>query len=161
MKNTRIVILIVFTILFGCHLSAKAQSYGLHAVVTMLDGQEQGYYLSEEDLFSFVGQETLVISTQGSTVQLNLDDIRKIEFVDVTGTQEIQAGVPYFYPNPVKNSILIGNIENGQTVSILSLEGRLIRQFQASANEVIDLSALPAGVYFLNINHQNHKLLKL
>lgn len=153
--------LFLFGLLFGWHAQVIAQSTELHAVVTMTNGQEQHFYLNEDDQFSFDGQDILVISTQGSTTQLNLDDIRKIEFIDVTGTQELQAGEPFFYPNPVNKTIVIGNIENGQTVSIYSIEGRLLRQFKANANEPIDLSDLPSGMYVLNTSDKNLKLLKL
>ena len=160
MKNV-IVKALLFTILLGCYIGAKAQSVTLHAVVTRADGQAQHFYLNENDLFSFEGQDMLVISTQGSTAQLILDEIRKIEFIDVTGTQELHAGEPFFYPNPVNKTIVIGNIENGQTVSIYSLEGRLLRQFKANANEQTDLGNLPTGMYILNINDKNLKLMKL
>ena len=161
MKHTRYFQLIMFLILIGCSLGVKAQAIELHALVTLNNGQEQQYYLTEDDLFSFQGQETLIINTQGSTVEINIDDIRKIEFVDVTGTKEFQTDAPFFYPNPVKKTLIISNIEDGQTVSIYSLEGHLIRQFQAKSNELIDLGDLPSGMYILNLGDKNFKLLKL
>lgn len=142
-------------------LPANAQSIELHAIVTFNNGQEQTFYLTEDDLFSFDGQESLVIHTQGSTTSIAIDDICKIVFDDVTGTQELTANNPFFYPNPVKKTITIGNIGDNQTVSIYSLEGRLVRQFKAFANEPIDLGNLPAGIYTLNVNNKNLKLLKL
>ena len=142
-------------------LPAHAQSVELHAVVTLNNGQTQTFYLTEEDRFSFDGQESLVIHTQGSTTNIAIDDIRKIEFTDVTGTQELTADSPFFYPNPVKKAIILGNIDDNQIVTLYSLEGRLVRQFKAVANEPIDLGNLPAGIYTLNINDKNLKLLKL
>ena len=142
-------------------LPGHAQSVELHAVVTLTNGQEQTFYLTEEDRFSFDGQESLVIHTQESTTSIAIDDIRKIEFVDVTETQELTTGSPFFYPNPVKKTIILGNIDDNQIVSIYSLEGRLVRQLKANANEPIDLGNLPAGIYTLNVNDKNLKLLKL
>lgn len=161
MKRTHLSRLILFLILLGCRLGVKAQAVELHALVTLNNGQEQQYYLTEEDRFSFEGQETLIINTQGSTVEIDIDDIRKIEFVDVTGTKELQADSPFFYPNPVKKTLFLSNIEDGQTVSIYSLEGRLMRQFQAKAHELVNLGDLPTGMYILNLGDKNFKLLKL
>lgn len=156
-----LILLFLFTMLLGWQHQAKAQSAELHAIVTLTNGQEQDYYLTENDIFYFDGQETLIINAQGSTSQISINDIRKIVFSSITGTEEIQAGEPFFYPNPVKRTISIGNIDPGQQVSIYSMEGRLLRQFKANANEQIDLSDLPAGMYILNTSNKNLKLLKL
>ena len=161
MSKHSFILLFLFAILLGWQHQVKAQSNELHAIVTLTNGQEQDYFLTENDRFSFDGQETLVINTQGSTSQINIDDIRKIVFSSITGTEEIHVGEPFFYPNPVNKTIVIGNIENGQTVSIYSIEGRLLRQFKANANEPIDLSDLPSGMYVLNTSDKNLKLLKL
>lgn len=144
----------------GWHQQSYAQSVELHAIVTMTDGQEQQYFLTEDDQISFEGQETLVITTQGATVQINIDDIRKIEFVDVMEAQEINASAPFFYPNPVSKAITFGNIGHNQLIRICSVEGRLVREFQANPNERIDLSSLTPGVYVMRINDLNFKLLK-
>ena len=159
MNLKRLLFLTAWTLLWI--LPGHAQSVELHAVVTLTNGQEQTFYLTEEDRFSFDGQESLVIHTQESTTSIAIDDIRKIEFVDVTETQELTTDSPFFYPNPVRQSIVLGNIENGQTVSLYSIEGRLVRQFKAHANEAINLGNLPAGIYTLNVNDKNLKLLKL
>ena len=159
MNLKRLLFLTAWTLLWI--LPGHAQSVELHAVVTLTNGQEQTFYLTEEDRFSFDGQESLVIHTQESTTSIAIDDIRKIEFVDVTETQELTTDSPFFYPNPVRQSIVLGNIENGQTVSLYSIEGRLVRQFKAQANEAINLGNLPAGIYTLNVNDKNLKLLKL
>lgn len=161
MKKTLLFQFMLILALAGYSIGAKAQSLELHAVITMTDGQQQMYYLTEDNHFSFEGQETLVINTQGSTVELNIDDIRKIELVDITGTEELQAGTPFFYPNPVKRTLILGNVESGQTVCVYSPEGRLLREFKVQANVVIDLGDLPAGMYILNICDKNLKLLKL
>lgn len=142
-------------------LSCHSQSVEIHAVVTMTDGQEHLFDLTENDHLSFEGQEALIIVSQGTTQSIALDDIRKIEFVDVTGQQEIKADTPFLYPNPVRRLLTIGNIQAGQLVAIYSIEGRLLRQYNANANEAIDLGDLPTGIYILNINNKNHKLLKL
>ena len=153
--------LLLFAMLLGWQLQAYAQSVEIHAVVTLNNGQEQYFDLTENDQFSFDGQESLIIHSQGTTMQFSIDDIRKITFDDATDTEEFQTGNPFLYPNPVEKAFAIGNIEDGQMVYIYSIEGRLLQQFQAKANTPIDLSSLPKGMYVVNINEKNLKLIKL
>ena len=141
-------------------LPSHAQIVEIRALLTLNNGEEQLYVLSENDQLAFEGQETMVITTQGLTHRINIDDIRKIEFVDITNTNESQAANPFFYPNPVERYFAIGNIENDQTVGIYSLEGRLLLEKQVGANEPIDLGNLPSGLYILRILDKNLKLLK-
>lgn len=144
-----------------CAMHAMAQSVEVHVVVTLNDGVEHVYLLTDDDQFSFEGQENLLITSQGSTESIAIDNIRNIVFVDTTDSYEILDGSPYFYPNPAKKSITIGNIGQNQMVSIYSIDGHLAMQFQANANERIDISQLQAGMYLIKIGHRNHKLWKL
>ena len=158
MNLKRLLFLTAWTLLWI--LPGQAQSVELHARITLNNGQEQTFYLADDDHLSFNGQETLVIHSQGSTTNIAIDDIRKIIFDDVTGTQELTPDAPFFYPNPVKKTIILGNIDDNQIVSIYTLEGRLVRQLKANANEPIDLGNLPAGIYTLIVNDKHLKLLK-
>lgn len=141
-------------------LPSHAQTMEIRALVTLNNGEEQLYVLDEEDYLAFEGQQTLLITNLGTTYRINIDDIRKIEFVDITDIHESQASTPFFYPNPVERYFAIGNIEDNQAVSIYSLEGRLLFQFTATPNEPIDLGHLPTGLYILRILDKNLKLLK-
>lgn len=141
-------------------LSSHAQSVEVRTLVTLNNGEEQLYVFNEEDQLAFEGQETLLITNLGTTYRINIDDIRKIEFVDVTSTSETTTDLPFFYPNPAERYITIGNIEDNQTVNVYSLEGRLLLEKQVNANEPIDLGKLPPGLYVLRILEKNLKLLK-
>lgn len=141
-------------------LPSYAQSVEIRTLLTLNNGEEQLYVLSENDQLAFEGQEALVITTQGITHRVSIDEIRKIEFVDLTGTNEAQTDGPFFYPNPVEKYVAIGNLEAPQNVRVYSLDGRLLFEKQVSANEPIDLGNLPAGLYILNILDKNLKLLK-
>lgn len=141
-------------------LPCQAQNLEIRALVTLNSGEQQLYVLDEDDQLAFEGQQTLLITNLGTTHRISIDEIRKIEFVDITGTSEMSTDVPFFYPNPVDRYLAIGNIENNQTVSVYSLEGRLLFEKQVSANEPIDLGELPAGLYVLRILDKNLKLLK-
>jgi hypothetical protein len=154
----RLFFLTAWTLLW--FLPSHAQSVEIRTLITLNNGEEQLYVLSESDQLAFEGQETLVITTQGLTHRISIDDIRKIEFVDLTGTNEAQTDGPFFYPNPVEKYVAIGNLETPQNVRVYSLEGRLLFEKQVSANEPIDLGNLPSGLYILRILDKNLKLLK-
>ena len=126
----------------------------------MNNGQEHDYFLTDNDTFAFEGEETLVITSEGNTYQLAVNDIRKIVFVDTVDTQELDASTPFFYPNPVKSNIIIGNVNDNQPVRIYALDGRLVSQFTVSAQKSVDLSNLPSGMYIINFSEKNLKLLK-
>ena len=44
---------------------------------------------------------------------------------------------------------------------VIAIDGRLVKEFEASEGSVIDISGLSAGMYLLNINGQTLKLMKL
>ncbi|MBP5574011.1 MAG: T9SS type A sorting domain-containing protein [Bacteroidales bacterium] len=158
MTLKRFIILTALTLLWI--LPSLAQSVEVKTLVSLHNGEEQLYVLDENDLLSFEGQQTLLITNLGTTHRIPIDDIRKIEFVDITDTHESQTNTPFLYPNPVERYLILGNIEEGQTVSVYSLEGRLLLELKANANEPIDLGNLPSGLYILRILDKNLKLLK-
>lgn len=154
----RLLFLTALTLLWTLH--SHAQNVEVRALVTLNNGEEQLYVLSEDDHLAFEGQETLLITSQDLTHRININDIRRIEFVDISNTNESQSCTPFIYPNPVKRYLAIGNIDDNQTVSVYDLEGRLLLEKQASANEPIDLGNLTPGLYVLRILDKNLKLLK-
>lgn len=55
------------------------------------------------------------------------------------------------YPNPVRNTLMISGISPNTKIMISSLNGEIIKEFTAKNSfESIDVSGLPAGVYFVN-----------
>lgn len=64
-------------------------------------------------------------------------------------------------PNPVENSGVISGTEKDQPVSILSLDGKLVKRILASDTETkIDLSELYSGVYLVKIGDQQRRIVK-
>lgn len=55
------------------------------------------------------------------------------------------------YPNPVRNTLMISGISPNTKIMISGLNGEIIKEFTAKSSlESIDVSGLPAGVYFVN-----------
>ena len=65
------------------------------------------------------------------------------------------------FPNPVSNTFTISGINDFQQMNIYSIDGRLVRHDTVGSGQNIDISELPQGLYYVNINKQNLKLIKL
>lgn len=66
-----------------------------------------------------------------------------------------------FFPNPVNNALFIEGIENENTkVSILSMEGKLLKQINEKGITQIDLSNLPKGTYLLKLSNPKRNYIK-
>ncbi len=66
-------------------------------------------------------------------------------------------------PNPFSNQITINTANTSiQHYSIYNLQGKLLRSGKLNAHQnTIDLSALPANVYILNVGHSIQKIVKI
>ena len=64
-----------------------------------------------------------------------------------------------FYPNPVKNRLLIKGFVAGEAktskVQVWDAAGRLVRESTGVPVEGIDMSLLPTGIYTVSISRHN------
>lgn len=65
-----------------------------------------------------------------------------------------------FYPNPVKEKIHIISNENHYKVSICSINGQKIIEFDEFSNKIIDVSNLDNGIYFLEFVVEKRKFIQ-
>lgn len=144
----------------GFMLQANAQNVTL--VVTNTNGTEQTYQLTEENQLHFENGEILVIETaNGSNVTLQLSDIRKIVCSEMVGTEENTASRLQIFPTPAHNQVIIKNLIGNSQGHIYTLDGRMVKAFEASEGMTLDISDLSEGMYLLNIDGQTLKLMKL
>ena len=153
-------LLLVFAIL-SVGNTVKAQQTEIQAVITRHNGDEQIYQLNENDRISFPNDETLVITQNGTDIQIPISEIRKITFDEVLATAENEAKNIGIFPNPADNSFTISGINGFQQMNIYSFDGRLVKQETVGCGQSIDITELPQGLYYVNINKQNFKLIKL
>ena len=90
-----------------------------------------------------------------------MSDIRKITCEEEVGLNENQAAEISIMPNPVHDVMVLHNLDGKQTVSIYAIDGRLMRTFEASDNETIDVSAFPVGLYLVRTQSSTLKMIKL
>ncbi|PQA90342.1 hypothetical protein B0A69_20625 [Chryseobacterium shigense] len=57
------------------------------------------------------------------------------------------------FPNPVSDIIRISGIDNGQTIQIYNVDGRLVQS--EAFDQKIDVSQLSSGVYILRVSTKN------
>lgn len=144
----------------GFMLQANAQNVTL--VVTNTNGTEQTYQLTEENQLHFENGEILVIETaNGSNVTLQLSDICKIICSEMVGTEENTASRLQIFPTPAHNQVIIKNLIGNSQGHIYTLDGRMVKAFEASEGMTLDISDLSEGMYLLNIDGQTLKLMKL
>lgn len=152
-------LLLVFAIL-SIGNTVKAQQTEIQAVITRHNGDEQIYQLDENDRISFPNDEILVITQNGTDIQIPISEIRKVTFNEVLATAENEAKNIGIFPNPADNSFTISGINGFQQMNIYSFDGRLVKQETVGCGQSIDISELPQGLYYVNINKQNFKLIK-
>lgn len=74
---------------------------------------------------------------------------------------EMHSGLLLPYPNPTSGMVFLP--EQADMISVITMDGKMIMQVRQTA--MIDLSSLPAGLYFVQVSHgyapvQHHKILK-
>ena len=132
-------------------------------IVTMNDGSVQTYSMEESDRVYFEDNTYLVIDRTGSkeSISIRIEDIRKITCEETVGQAENQTNEVSVMPNPVHDVMAILNLDGLQTVSIYSIDGRLIKSFEASGNQLIDISDMSIGLYLVKAQSCTLKMIKL
>lgn len=84
--------------------------------------------------------------------------------VVITGIEEQQAErAVLFYPNPVRQTLqlLSPKMNEAFSLSFFNTEGALLKKFQLQSNQqTVDVSALPKGLYAVQITSANKSLVK-
>ena len=162
MKHCFCKALMLMAFLIGISFQAKAQGANVCLIVTTTDGEEQTLQLSEESHLYFDNGETLVIEDgTGVNMTFDLSKIRKIVCSEMTGLQESATSQLQLLPNPSRGLFVVKNLAESCQARMYSLDGRLVKSFEAQDGSVVDISDLAKGMYMLSINGQTLKLMKL
>lgn len=152
--------LLLLTFIFGLafHLAAQSTQMTIH----FNDGSERSYYMSENDRVYFEDNETLVVELAPTkSDRFNLADIRKITCAETESVSEVSNASVQLFPNPSHDAFLLRNLNERQTVSIYALDGRIMKSFETTVDQWIDISDLPIGLYLVKTEHQTLKMIKL
>ena len=142
-------ILFVMILLLGDGLLC-AQS---NLTVAMLDGEEYVNELSSATRMFFTNDSIVIISNSESTTALlfPIIDVRMLYFIEntVTGTEAVEDCNLLIYPNPVRHSLNVEGIREGDILSIFSMVGTELLRKQYKSGECIDVSWLKSGNYIM------------
>jgi hypothetical protein len=162
MKQTLKRALLFVTLLLGTLFPLAAQSTQMTVILN--SGEERSFLMMENDRVYFEDNVTLVVE-QGvytkSITTFPLADIRKILCREVEGTDEQTESALSIYPNPVHDVLTLRNLQGKQIVCIYALDGRLMKAFEATGDQTVDISDLSRGVYLVTTQSQTLKMIKL
>ena len=151
-------LLLAFTIGLTFHLAAQSTQMTIH----LNDGTERTYFMHESDHVYFEDNETLVVELAPTkSDRFNLADIRKITCTETEGVSEASNASVQLFPNPSHDAFLLRNLNERQTVYIYALDGRIMKSFETTGDQWIDISDFPIGVYLVKTEHQTLKMIKL
>ena len=112
-------------------------------------------------LFTDDSEEFAIVKTDGemmvgvSEVTFSQSVPESVEGVDLGGRRVINK------PNPVTSELRLQGLRENAPVGVLSLDGALLIEATLTPNNGrIDVSALAAGVYFLQVNQTTVKFIK-
>lgn len=162
MQKTFITICLITLLGIGTK-GAYAQAMHLN----LKDGTSVEYALERISKITFETGEMNIVRTNHTTDMFPLADLQWVNFTEeVTGIEEPQSfanGMLTAYPNPVSHTLTV-NLSNLQeangTISIISIDGRLVKTVPSGQNEIIniDMSTLPKGLYLLRYQSVNGKI---
>jgi len=76
-----------------------------------------------------------------------------IKWVQISNKESIRV-----YPNPAQKLITITGLEANGTVSIVTMDGKLVKQLRTESTTLVtDVSSLPQGMYVLQYNNHGIK----
>ena len=76
--------------------------------------------------------------------------------VPPVGIDEVEAADIVLFPNPAISNVTLRGVEAGSQVSVVDMNGRMVRDFKAANDNVrIDVSTLAKGAYFVRVVNGN------
>ncbi|NMH26584.1 T9SS type A sorting domain-containing protein [Flavobacterium silvaticum] len=150
MKTTQRITCLLL-LLLGTHLFAQTG-----VKVTYYDGTEQQFNVQPAGKLYFDADNLFVKADAGTTpTTIPVSIIRKVTFSEALGTTTFGQNTDnlVLYPNPASESIRIKSDTSTELkTSIYSLTGQRILQGVFQSGQDIDVSALSAGLYLVQVN---------
>ncbi|NPD44041.1 MULTISPECIES: T9SS type A sorting domain-containing protein [unclassified Lentimicrobium] len=157
--KTKTIFISLFLSLFFLH------SFGQQIIIETNSEQTITEHIASIDHISFPKNNFVISRLDQSSRSLNLISIKKLYFDTTTAVNSINelTNTLEIYPNPASDFIQILNAPLDKTIfSIYSLHGiEVLQSSLNSSSDIIDISSLVTGVYFLRISNQTYKFIKL
>lgn len=164
MKVDKKQVFLMILLLIGIVSIADAQSI----IIRSKDGTEQDKTLNSLKKFSFVNDNLQLSYSDGSTESYSIPSIEKLYFESLpVGIESLLSSSKTsqisIYPNPVNNMLYFENVtEQNSQLQIYRMDGKLMQQSQIEkGTSSVDVRSLNRGLYFIIINNQALKFMKL
>ena len=153
----KVVLLLFFSFLSGF---VYAQEEQLALCLSMRDGSSVSFFLNEKPKMTFVADSVKIVSS-ASQAKVKRSDVLDIKFkMDVPNSIEdvCENGTVEFG----SESIRIENMKPDCVVNVYSVDGRTVLSKMSDSNglAVIQLHAIPSGVYLLKYNDITIKFIR-
>ena len=152
----KVVLLLFFSLLSGFMYAQDEVAL----CISMRDGSSVSFYLKERPKMTFVADSVKIVSSTSQAkvkrsdvydIKFRTDETNSIEDVRENGTVEIGS-----------ESIRVENMTPDCVVNVYSVDGRTVLSGMSDSNglAVIQLQAIPTGVYLLKYNDITIKFIR-
>ena len=89
----------------------------------------------------------------GTNPPAAIDNVSIAAATEPVGIDEVEESADIvLFPNPATSNVTLRGVEAGSQVSVVDMNGRMVRDFQATSNDVqLSLDGMAKGAYFVRI----------
>jgi len=162
MKNKLLIYpgLILFFVL---SVAGNVHSQNFSLKIKNVDGTEKEIGLTDLKRITFQDSNMNLTYSDSRSELLSIAVIQQMLFTTATGIVSNFEPTFNLYPNPTANYLHINNLTlSKEPVSIYNTSGVMVKRADTSSGtQRIDVSDLPKGLYFVRVNNQIQKFIKL
>ena len=128
--------------------------------IVKTNGTTAGYVMSSDSKI-YYSDTQIFIKSNGETVSYDLSGLRKAYFSTSDNDDEIENQHLTIYPNPATDVLKILNTSEYQSVTIYSIDGKVVKRIEVSNEADINVSDLNAGLYIIGVGNEFSKFIKM
>ena len=128
--------------------------------VVKTNGTTAGYVMSSDSKI-YYSDTQIFIKSNGETVSYDLSGLRKAYFSTSDNDDEIENQHLTIYPNPATDVLKILNTSEYQSVTIYSIDGKVVKRIEVSNEADINVSDLNTGLYIIGVGNEFSKFIKM
>ena len=128
--------------------------------IVKTNGTTAGYVMSSDSKI-YYSDTQIFIKSNGETVSYDLSGLRKAYFSTSDNDDEIENQHLTIYPNPATDVLKILNTSEYQSVTIYSIDGKVVKRIEVSNEADINVSDLNAGLFIIGVGNEFSKFIKM
>lgn len=141
--------------------NVHSQNYSLK--IKNVDGTEKEISLKNLNRITFQDSNMSLKYSDSTSELLSIAAIQRMLFTTATSIASTYEPILKVYPNPTGNYLYISNQTlSKEPISIYNTSGVMVKRVHTSSGaQRIEVSNLPKGLYFVSVNNQILKFIKL